>query len=146
MVLAVVLSAVLLSLQYVVAGAYVGRNPAVPAENMLPAFATALGTSSSAATTPVTLRCAEANGVRSSVAGFVVPLSATIHLAGSTMKMVLFFLAIMTITSMPIDDLTYLGVVLMLGVTVGAASGVPRARSWRPWECCRACSVSTRRR
>jgi Na+/H+-dicarboxylate symporter len=124
-VLAVVLSAVLLSLQYVVAGAYVGRNPAVLAKNMLPAFATALGTSSSAATIPVTLRCAEANGVRSSVAGFVVPLSATIHLAGSTMKIVLFSVAIMTITGMPIDDLTYLGFILMLGVTMVAAPGVP---------------------
>ncbi|MEX5269053.1 dicarboxylate/amino acid:cation symporter [Kocuria sabuli] len=124
-VLAVVLSAVLLSLQYVVAGAYVGRNPAVLAKNMLPAFATALGTSSSAATIPVTLRCAEANGVRPSVAGFVVPLSATIHLSGSTMKIVLFSVAIMTITGMPIDDLTYLGFVLMLGVTMVAAPGVP---------------------
>ncbi|MEX5301653.1 dicarboxylate/amino acid:cation symporter [Kocuria sabuli] len=124
-VLAVVLSAVLLSLQYVVAGAYAGRNPAVLAKNMLPAFATALGTSSSAATIPVTLRCAEANGVRSSVAGFVVPLSATIHLAGSTMKIVLFSVAIMTITGMPIDDLTYLGFILMLGVTMVAAPGVP---------------------
>lgn len=124
-VLAVVLSAVLLSLQYVVAGAYVGRNPAVLAKNMLPAFATALGTSSSAATIPVTLRCAEANGVRSSVAGFVVPLSATIHLAGSTMKIVLFSVAIMTIMGMPIDDLTYLGFILMLGVTMVAAPGVP---------------------
>jgi Na+/H+-dicarboxylate symporter len=94
-------------------------------KNMLPAYATALGTSSSAATIPVTLRCAEANGVRPSVAGFVIPLSATIHLAGSTLKIVLFSTAVMTITGTPIDDVAYVGFILMLGITMVAAPGVP---------------------
>ncbi|MFI7494310.1 dicarboxylate/amino acid:cation symporter [Kocuria sp. M4R2S49] len=123
--LALVLSAVLLAVQYVVAGLYVGRNPVILLKNMLPAYATALGTSSSAATIPVTLRCTEVNGVRPSVAGFVVPLSATIHLSGSTLKIVLFSAAIMTVTGRPIDDLAYVGLVLMLGVTMVAAPGVP---------------------
>jgi Na+/H+-dicarboxylate symporter len=122
---ALALSAVLLMAQYVVAGIYVGSNPAVLLKNMLPAYATALGTSSSAATIPVTLRCAEVNGVRPSVAGFVIPLSATIHLAGSTMKIVLFSAAVMTITGAPIDDLAYVGFILMLGITMVAAPGVP---------------------
>ncbi|MGQ1837160.1 dicarboxylate/amino acid:cation symporter [Kocuria turfanensis] len=124
-VLALVLTIVLLLVQYGIAGAYSRRNPLVLLKNMLPAYATALGTSSSAATIPVTLKCAEANGVSKPVAGFAVPLCATIHLAGSTMKIVLFSLAIMTITGMPIDNLTYLGFILMLGVTMVAAPGVP---------------------
>ncbi len=124
-VLAFLLSLLLLVLQYVVAGAYARRNPAALLKNMLPAYVTALGTSSSAATIPVTLRCTENNGVRASVAGFVIPLCATIHLAGSTMKIVLFSVAIMTITGMPIDNLGYLGFVLMLGITMVAAPGVP---------------------
>ncbi|GAA1752934.1 dicarboxylate/amino acid:cation symporter [Kocuria aegyptia] len=122
---ALALSVVLLITQYVAAGICVGRNPAVLLKNMLPAYATALGTSSSAATIPVTLRCAEVNGVRPSVAGFVVPLSATIHLAGSTLKIVLFSTAVMTITGTPIDDLAYVGFILMLGITMVAAPGVP---------------------
>ncbi|KLU10181.1 dicarboxylate/amino acid:cation symporter [Kocuria sp. SM24M-10] len=124
-VLALVLTIVLLLVQYGIAGAYARRNPLVLLKNMLPAYATALGTSSSAASIPVTLKCAEANGVSKPVAGFAVPLCATIHLAGSTMKIVLFSLAIMTITGMPVDNLTYLGFVLMLGITMVAAPGVP---------------------
>lgn len=122
---ALALSIVLIVAQYVAAGIYVGRNPAVLLKNMLPAYATALGTSSSAATIPVTLRCAENNGVRPAVAGFVVPLSATIHLAGSTLKIVLFSTAVMTLTGTPIDDVAYVGFVLMLGITMVAAPGVP---------------------
>ncbi|GGG62776.1 sodium:proton antiporter [Kocuria dechangensis] len=125
MVVALVLSIVLLLVQYGLAGAYARRNPFALLKNMLPAYVTALGTSSSAATIPVTLRCTEANGVSKPVAGFTIPLCATIHLSGSTMKIVLFSLAIMTITGMPIDNLSYLGFVLMLGVTMIAAPGVP---------------------
>lgn len=122
---ALVLSVVLLAAQYVAAGIYAGRNPLVLLRSMLPAYATALGTSSSAATIPVTLRCVERNGVRPAVAGFVVPLSATIHLAGSTLKIVLFSAAVMTITGTPIDDVAYVGFILMLGITMVAAPGVP---------------------
>ncbi|HST71619.1 dicarboxylate/amino acid:cation symporter [Kocuria sp. U4B] len=124
-VLAFALTIVLLLVQYVIAGAYTRRNPLTMLRNMLPAYVTALGTSSSAATIPVTLRCAEANGISKPVAGFVIPLAATIHLAGSTLKIVLFSLAIMTITGMPIDNLGYLGFILMLGITMVAAPGVP---------------------
>ena len=54
------LTIVLLLLQYVVAGAISGRNPFTSLRTMLPAYATALGTSSSAATIPV--RCAARSG------------------------------------------------------------------------------------
>ena len=119
------LTIVLLLLQYAVAGAAIGRNPFALLKGMAPAYATALGTSSSAATIPVTLRCVERNGIPGPIASFVVPLCATIHLAGSTIKIVTFSLAIMTITGMPVNIATYLGFILMLGITMVAAPGVP---------------------
>src|SRR5690606_7921856 len=76
----------LLLLQYLIAGAIVKRNPLRLLATMMPAYFTALGTQSSAATIPVTLLQAEKNGIPERVAGFVIPLCATIHLAGSIMK------------------------------------------------------------
>ena len=77
----------LLVFQYCIAGAIAHRNPFKALYNMLPAYFTALGTSSSAATIPVTLKQVKVNGVSDGIAGFVVPLCATIHLSGSAMKM-----------------------------------------------------------
>lgn len=64
----------LLIFQFSVAGLVAKKNPFRLLRNMLPAYFTALGTSSSAATIPVTLRQTVANGVDEGVAGFVVPL------------------------------------------------------------------------
>lgn len=89
------LTVVMLIVQFTISGLVFGRNPFFMLKTMLPAYATALGTSSSAATIPVTLRQAVKMGVRESVASFVIPLCATIHLAGSTMKITTFALAIM---------------------------------------------------
>ena len=81
-----VLHVLLLLIQFTIAGSMSGKNPLRLLKNMLPAYATALGTQSSAATIPVTLAQAVKNGVRENIAIFVIPLCATIHLAGSTMK------------------------------------------------------------
>lgn len=81
-----VLHIVILLYQFCVAGAVTRRNPLKLLWRMLPAYFTALGTSSSAATIPVTLRQTEMNGVSNDVAGFTVPLCATIHMSGSVMK------------------------------------------------------------
>lgn len=124
-VLAFIMTVIILVIQYVVAGLIAKRNPFVLLKNMLPAYATALGTSSSAATIPVTLKCAARNGVDDRVAGFTIPLCATIHLSGSTMKIVLFSVAIMTITGTPINSWQYVGFIFLLGVTMVAAPGVP---------------------
>lgn len=120
-----ILHVLLLIIQYVVAGVISKRNPMKALKNMLPAYATALGTSSSAATIPVTLQCTLKNGVNNNIASFVVPLCATIHLAGSTMKIVGFSLAIMFLFEMPIDFMTYVGFIFMLGIAMVAAPGVP---------------------
>lgn len=124
-VVAFVLTILYLLLQYSLAGAIAGRNPFKLLRNMAPAYFTALGTSSSAATIPVTLQCTLKNGVRDDVAGFTVPLCATIHLAGSTLKIVLFSVAVMMFMGQDIDPGAYMGFIFMLGITMVAAPGVP---------------------
>ncbi len=119
------LTVVLLLVQFSIAGAIARTNPLRALVTMLPAYATALGTSSSAATIPVTLRQAIKAGVNPPVASFVVPLCATIHLAGSTVKITAFSVAIMVLAGMPIDPLTMVGFVCMLGIAMVAAPGVP---------------------
>ena len=120
-----VLHIMLLLIQYFVAGAISRRNPMKALKTMLPAYMTALGTSSSAATIPVTLQCALNNKINPSIASFVIPLCATIHLAGSVMKIVGFSLAIMYFIGVPVDFATFIGFIFMVGITMIAAPGVP---------------------
>lgn len=115
----------LLLVQYCIAGAIARRNPLRLLWKMLPAYFTALGTSSSAATIPVTLRQARANGISEGVAGFVVPLCATIHLSGSAMKITACAVALMLMQGVPVEPLTMIGFILLLGVMMVAAPGVP---------------------
>ena len=124
-VLVFALTIVLLLIQYSVAGAISGRNPFRALVTMLPAYATALGTSSSAATIPVTLRQALEVGVRRPVASFVIPLCATIHLAGSTTKITAFSLAVMFLSGQEVNVPVFIGFIFMLGITMVAAPGVP---------------------
>ena len=116
---------VLLVLQYCIAGIVAKKNPFKMLYGMFPAYMTALGTASSAATIPVTLECAKKNGVKEEVAGFVIPLCATIHLSGSTLKITSCAIALMIMLGMPIEFPTMLGFIMMLGITMVAAPGVP---------------------
>lgn len=120
-----VLHVLLLLTQFTIAGAIGRRNPLRLLMNMLPAYATALGTQSSAATIPVTLRQVIKNGVRENVAVFTVPLCATIHLSGSTMKIVACAMAILMMSGEPVTLARFGGFILMLGITMVAAPGVP---------------------
>ena len=120
-----VLHVLLLLIQFTIAGSMSGKNPLRLLKNMLPAYATALGTQSSAATIPVTLAQAVKNGVRENIAIFVIPLCATIHLAGSTMKITACAMAIMYMSGEPVTFTSLAGFIMMLGVTMIAAPGVP---------------------
>lgn len=115
----------LLVVQYCIAGAITRRNPFKALYNMMPAYFTALGTSSSAATIPVTLEQVKRNGVSDGIAGFVVPLCATIHLSGSAMKITACAVALMLMQGLPVDIGMFTGFILMLGVMMVAAPGVP---------------------
>ncbi len=112
---------------FVIAGLRAGASPVGLIRNMLPAYFTALGTMSSAATIPVTLECAKKNGVRERVANFTIPLCATTHLAGSTITIVACAVAVMVMQdalAMP-SLLSMLPFILMLGLVMLAAPGVP---------------------
>lgn len=110
---------------YIVAGAVSGKNPFKMLSTMLPAYFTALGTQSSAATIPVSLAQAKKMGVSDGVAGFVIPLCATIHLSGSMLKIVSCALALMMMQGMEYDFSLFAGFIFMLGITMVAAPGVP---------------------
>lgn len=116
---------ILLLIQFLIAGAIVRKNPFKLLATMMPAYFTALGTQSSAATIPVTLAQAKKAGVSDEIAHFVIPLCATIHLAGSTLKIVACVVALMLMQGMPIDFMQMAGFICMLGVTMIAAPGVP---------------------
>ncbi|SHG03191.1 Na+/H+-dicarboxylate symporter [Salegentibacter echinorum] len=115
----------LLILQYIIASFFARKNPFKLLLNMMPAYFTALGTQSSAATIPVTLEQVQKNGVSEKIAGFVVPLCATIHLSGSIMKITACAMALMILNGMPFSFSLFAGFIFMLGVAMIAAPGVP---------------------
>lgn len=120
-----VLHILILIYDFVIAGMMIRRNPFRLLWNMLPAYLTALGTASSAATIPVTLRQSEKNGVDNGVAGFTVPLCATIHMPGSSMKVTACALTICMLEGLPHDFPLFLHFILLLAIIMVAAPGVP---------------------
>ena len=124
-ILIFVLTVILLLIFFTVAGLIAGKNPLILLKRMMPAYVTALGTSSSAATIPVTLECTLSNGVRNSIASFVIPLCATINLSGSMLKIVACSFAIIYTTGMDISFSQYVVFIFTLAVAMVAAPGVP---------------------
>lgn len=110
---------------FVIAGGFTHKNPFKLIVNMIPAYLTALGTASSAATIPVTLKQSISNGCREEVAGFTVPLCATIHMPGSAMKITACALTVCMMTGLPHGFPLFLEFVMMLGIMMVAAPGVP---------------------
>ena len=120
-----ILHIALLLIQYIIAGLISKKNPFTALKTMLPAYFTALGTQSSAATIPVTLKQAEKLGLKEDIIKLTIPLCATIHLAGSTMKIVACCVALMLIQGIEIEPISFIGFVFMLGIAMVAAPGVP---------------------
>ncbi|MDO5088230.1 MAG: dicarboxylate/amino acid:cation symporter [Leptotrichiaceae bacterium] len=116
----------ILIFQYTIAGIMTKQNSFKMLKTMMPAYFTALGTQSSASTIPVTLKSAKKMGIREEVANFAVPLCATIHLSGSTITLVSCATAVffMQHNMLPSWGLM-LKFILLLGVTMVAAPGVP---------------------
>ena len=124
-VMIIALHLIMLLLQYTVAGTLNGKNPFMLMKTMAPAYMTAIGTQSSAATIPVTLRQAKKTGASEKVTDFTIPLFATIHLSGSTITLVSCSIGVLLMNGMPIEFGDYFKFILMLGVTMIAAPGVP---------------------
>ncbi|MCR3903214.1 dicarboxylate/amino acid:cation symporter [Aeromonas hydrophila] len=127
LVMAIVMHWLWLSVLFVGTGLALGRSPAQLIKNMLPAYFTALGTMSSAATIPVALQASKNNGVSDGIANFTVPLCATIHLCGSTITLVTCATAVMFLSEhLAIPGInTMLPFIMMLGVIMIAAPGAP---------------------
>ena len=127
LVLAIVMHWIWITVLYVGSAAAMGKSPVTLLKNMLPAYFTALGTMSSAATIPVSLKATKSNNVRDGIANFTVPLCASIHLSGSTITIVTCATAVMILTpEIALPGLGgMLGFIFMLGVTMIAAPGAP---------------------
>lgn len=125
--LAIFMHWVWIMIQYTLIGLAIGQSPVKLIKNMLPAYFTAIGTMSSAATIPVTLRQTKENGVDDSIANFTIPLCATIHLSGSTITLVTCSTAVMALSQhIAIPSLMdMLPFIMMLGITMIAAPGAP---------------------
>ena len=127
LVMAIIMHWLWITILYVGSAAAMGKSPFSLLKNMLPAYFTALGTMSSAATIPVSLRATKENQVRDGIANFTVPLCASIHLSGSTITIVTCATAVMLLTpELALPGLSgMIGFILMLGVTMIAAPGAP---------------------
>ncbi|MCS3454479.1 Na+/H+-dicarboxylate symporter [Aeromonas sp. BIGb0405] len=127
LVMAILMHWIWLCVLFVGTGLALGRSPLMLLKNMLPAYFTALGTMSSAATIPVALRASRQNGVSEGIANFTVPLCATIHLCGSTITLVTCATAVMYLSEhLAIPGYgTMLPFIMMLGVIMIAAPGAP---------------------
>lgn len=111
--------------QYLIAWAVSGKKPVQAIKNMLPAYFTALGTQSSAATIAVTLDAAKKNDVSEDIVDLVIPLGATIHLAGDTITLVLASMGVMLLAGITPTLTMMAPFIFMLGITMVAAPGIP---------------------
>ena len=114
-----------LIIQFTTAGAISGKNPFKMLKNQIPAYLTAIGTQSSAATIPVNVECAKNNGISKEIREFCVPLCATIHLSGSIISVTSFAVAVLMMNGMNHGFSTMLPFILMLGIAMVAAPGAP---------------------
>ncbi|WP_342528406.1 dicarboxylate/amino acid:cation symporter [Chryseomicrobium sp. FSL W7-1435] len=124
-IMIIALHLTMLLLQYTIAGISSGKNPLHLLRTMLPAYFTALGTQSSAATIPVTLQSSKKTGVNEKVAEFAIPLFATIHLSGSMITLVSCSMGVILLTGGSPTLSEMFPFILLLGVMMIAAPGVP---------------------
>ena len=121
----IALHIIMILIQYAIACLVAKRNPFTSIKTMLPAYVTALGTQSSAATIPVTLASAKKVGIQEKIADFVIPLCATIHLAGSTITLTSCSMAILILHGQTANAGVMLPFIAILGVAMVAAPGIP---------------------
>ncbi|MGO5097284.1 dicarboxylate/amino acid:cation symporter [Agathobaculum sp. LCP25S3_E8] len=121
----IIMHLICIVVQFTIAGAVSKKNPFTLIKNQIPGYATALGTQSSAATIPVNLQCAEADGVSEEIRNFVVPLCANIHMAGSMITITACATAVCLMNQLPISIATVVPFVMTLGIAMIASPGAP---------------------
>ena len=121
----VALHIITLFVQYFIAGIIAQKNPFKLLKNIIPAYLSAIATQSSVAVIPITIDCSKKNGVSSNIAEFVLPLCSTIHLSGSVISITACSVAVMLVSGKPIDFASMVPFMMILGVMMVAAPGVP---------------------
>ncbi len=124
-IVVIIMHLIMIVFQFIVAAVIGKKNVFVLLKNQVPGYATAVGTQSSAATIPVNLKCAEADGVSEEIRNFVVPLCATIHLAGSMITITACSVAMCLMNNLPISIGIVIPFIMTLGVAMVAAPGAP---------------------
>ena len=124
-IVVIIMHLVCITIQFVVAGTVSKKNPLTLIKNQIPGYTTALGTQSSAATIPVNLECAKADGVCEQIRNFVVPLCANIHMAGSMITITACATAVCLMNQLPISLGTVVPFIMTLGVAMVASPGAP---------------------
>ena len=121
----IIMHLVIILFQFIVAGSVGKKNPARLLKNQLRGYITALGTQSSAATIPVNLECAAADGISEQIRNFVVPLCANIHMSGSIITITACATAVCLMNQLPINLSTVVPFVATLGVAMVSSPGAP---------------------
>lgn len=121
----IIMHLICLLVQFTVAGSIAKKNPVTLLKNQIPAYCTALGTQSSAATIPVNLECSKADGVCAEIRNFVIPLCANIHMCGSMITITACATAVCLMYQIPIHLGTVVPFIMTLGVAMVASPGAP---------------------
>ncbi|MDE6182646.1 MAG: dicarboxylate/amino acid:cation symporter, partial [Eubacteriales bacterium] len=121
----IILHLIYLLILFTISGLISKKNPFTMLKNQISGYLTAIGTQSSAATIPINLSCAEKNGVSKEIREFVVPLCASIHMAGSMITITCCVTSVLLISNIPINFQTILTFILTLGVAMVASPGAP---------------------
>jgi Na+/H+-dicarboxylate symporter len=114
-----------LLVMFLVSGAISKKNPFMLIKNQVPGYLSAIGTQSSAATIPVNLKCAEADGVSREIRNFVIPLCANIHMAGSMITITCCVTAVLLMYNMPLNLGIIVPFIMTLGIAMVASPGAP---------------------
>jgi Na+/H+-dicarboxylate symporter len=110
---------------YFIAGLISGKPFLKMMKNQIPGYLSAFGTQSSAATIPVNLQCAEANGIPKEIRNFVIPLFANIHMPGSMTTITCCTTAVLLMYGMDYDIKIMFGFIATLGIVMMASPGAP---------------------
>ncbi|WP_125142067.1 dicarboxylate/amino acid:cation symporter [Clostridium transplantifaecale] len=121
----IIMHLICILIQFIIAGTVSKKNPFTLIKNQIPGYTTALGTQSSAATIPVNLQCAAADGVSEQIRNFVVPLCANIHMAGSMITITACATAVCLMNQLPISLGTVIPFIMTLGIAMVASPGAP---------------------
>ncbi len=121
----IIMHLVYLLFLFIVAGSVGKKNPFFLLRNQVRGYLTAIGTQSSAATIPVNLQCAEADGISEEVREFVVPVCANIHMAGSMITITACATSVCLMYDLPIGLNIVIPFIAMLGIAMVASPGAP---------------------